>query len=175
MLLNFCKQYLSRIESLIQKDTKYLIIGLAVISIVVVLMLLIFLILLESVFNVEIFENDIFEKLWYTFIFFIDPGRIAEEDYNDNTQLSITFKILTTGFGIIAFSTLIATISQVVHDRIEKLRSGLKNVTSINHIIIIGFTNKTMPLLHEFFEGLEDEKETFYYYKSRKLINSQSY
>ena len=64
MLLNFCKQYLSRIESLIQKDTKYLIIGLAVISIVVVLMLLIFLILLESVFNVEIFENDIFEKLW---------------------------------------------------------------------------------------------------------------
>ena len=173
MLLNFCKQYLSRIESLIQKDTKYLIIGLAVISIVVVLMLLIFLILLESVFNVEIFENDIFEKLWYTFIFFIDPGRIAEEDYNDNTQLSITFKILTTGFGIIAFSTLIATISQVVHDRIEKLRSGLKNVTSINHIIIIGFTNKTMPLLHEFFEGLEDKKETFVIYTEKDPVYVQ--
>ena len=124
MLLNFFKKYLSRIEGLIQKDTKYLIIGLAIISSIVILTLLFFLIIIESLFKVEVFENDIFEKLWYTFVFFIDPGRIAEEDYAENSQISITFKLLTTGFGIVAFSTLIATISQVIHDRIENLRSG---------------------------------------------------
>ena len=102
MLLNFFKKYLSRIEGLIQKDTKYLIIGLAIISSIVILTLLFFLIIIESLFKVEVFENDIFEKLWYTFVFFIDPGRIAEEDYAENSQISITFKLLTTGFGIVA-------------------------------------------------------------------------
>ena len=174
------KKYLSRLESLVQKDTKYLIIGLAFLSIFAVLLLLFFLILLEFIFKVQVFENNLFEKLWYTFVFFIDPGRIAEEDYSENSQVSIAFKLIATGIGIIAFSTLIATISQVVHDTIEKLRSGLKNVTAVNHIIIIGFTEKTMPLLHEFFEGIEDKKETFVIYTEKdpqfvqKQINEYS-
>ena len=164
--MKILQKLINKAESLVQKDTKYLIIGLAFLSVLIVLILTFILLIFEFIFKIEVFSNSLYENLWYTFAFFIDPGLIAEENYSENSQISLTFKLLTTAFGIIAFSTLIATISQVVNDRIEGLRSGQTNVTAVDHIIIIGFTNKTIPLLHEFFEGKENKKETFVIFTS---------
>jgi len=105
-------------------------------------------------------EGFFAKYLWQTFAYFIDVGTIAADDYDQNSSLTIFYKIVITIFGIIVFSTLIGIISQALSNRIEELREGKGAVGAQDHIVIFNYTKKTIPLLSEFFLANEDKKKT---------------
>ena len=105
-------------------------------------------------------EGFFAKYLWQTFAYFIDVGTIAADDYDQNSPLTIFYKIIITIFGIVVFSTLIGIISQALSNRIEELREGKGSVAAKNHIVIFNYTKKTIPLLSEFFLAHESEKKT---------------
>ena len=115
-------------------------------------------------------EGFFAKYLWHTFAYFIDVGTIAADDYDQNSSLTIFYKIVITIFGIIVFSTLIGIISQALSNRIEELREGKGAVGAQDHIVIFNYTKKTIPLLSEFFLANEDKKKTIVILKVTWLI-----
>ena len=96
------------------------------------------------------------EFLWRSFVLFLNPGVLANSE--GSNVIDFLFKFTITIFGIIVFSTLVGIVTQGFAMHLERLRAGQSQVLEKNHIVICGYTKKTIPLIRQLSLAYENKK-----------------
>lgn len=96
------------------------------------------------------------EFLWRSFVLFLNPGVLANSE--GSNFIDFIFKFTITIFGIIVFSTLVGIVTQGFAIHLERLRAGQSQVLEKKHIVICGYTKKTIPLIRQLSLAYENKK-----------------
>jgi hypothetical protein len=128
------------VERLFLRGPHYRLLFIAIIIIIVTL------IAASLVYISSSFFNQFGEAVWWAFMHLIDPGYIS----SDQGTISKSVSVILIIFGYVIFmGALIAIMTQWLHSSMKKLESGLTPITQNNHIIILGWTNRSSAIIRE--------------------------
>jgi len=86
------------------------------------------------------------ESAWWAFLRLSDPGYLGD----DEGLLLQTVSTIVTVLGYVLFmGALIAIMTQWLHGTMRKLESGLTPIRRNDHILILGWTNRTVTIVRE--------------------------
>ncbi len=86
------------------------------------------------------------EAVWWAFLRLTDPGYLGD----DQGDLRRTISTVVTVLGYVLFlGALIAIMTQWLNATIARLQSGLTPIAQNDHIVILGWTNRTPTIIHE--------------------------
>jgi hypothetical protein len=86
------------------------------------------------------------ESAWWAFLRLTDPGYLGD----DKGFLLQTLSTIVTVLGYVLFmGALIAIMTQWLHQTMRKLESGMTPITQNDHILILGWTNRTPAIARE--------------------------
>ncbi len=86
------------------------------------------------------------ESTWWAFLRLTDPGYLGD----DEGRLLQTVSTIVTVLGYVLFmGALIAIMTQWLQSTMRKLESGLTPITQKDHILILGWTNRTAAIVQE--------------------------
>jgi Trk K+ transport system NAD-binding subunit len=84
--------------------------------------------------------------VWWAFLHMTDPGYLGDDQ-------GVTRRIVATSLtilGLVVFvGLLVAVITQWLQQRIVQFERGVTRVPFKNHVVILGWTNRTLTLLEE--------------------------
>ena len=106
------------------------------------------------------------ESVWWAFLRMTDPGYLGEDEGPFRRVLSTTLMI--SGY-VVFLGALVAIMTQWLNSKMEELEQGLTPVAVKNHIVILGWTNRTQPIVVEFFESVGKIKRFLARFGARKL------
>eukprot|EP00668_Euglena_longa_P015319 GGOE01019386.1.p1 GENE.GGOE01019386.1~~GGOE01019386.1.p1 ORF type:complete len:792 (+),score=259.72 GGOE01019386.1:35-2377(+) len=84
-------------------------------------------------------------SLWDCWIFVVDTSAHADEE---STAARLSALLMTVG-GMFIFAMMIGLISDGLAAQLDSLASGSAGVLEYDHIVILGWSNKLMPLIRE--------------------------
>ena len=84
--------------------------------------------------------------IWWAFLRLTDPGYLGD-DVGAWQRLVST--LLTISGYVVFMGTLVAILTRWLIARMDELERGLTPVTLKNHIVVLGWTSQTLPLLAE--------------------------
>eukprot|EP00667_Euglena_gracilis_P003442 EG_transcript_3453 len=84
-------------------------------------------------------------SLWESWIFVVDTSAHADEE---STGARLSALLMTVG-GMFIFAMMIGLISDGLAAQLDSLASGSAGVLECDHIVILGWSNKLMPLIRE--------------------------
>lgn len=90
--------------------------------------------------------GNIGEAVWWAFLRLTDPGYLGD-DVGKWQRLVST--ILTISGYVVFMGTLVAILTRWLIAKMADLERGLTPVTLRNHIVVLGWTSQTLPLLSE--------------------------
>lgn len=93
----------------------------------------------------EPFE-DVGDAIWWAFLRLTDPGYLGDDVGNWQRLVST---ILTISGYVVFMGTLVAILTRWLIAKMTDLERGLTPVTLRNHIVVLGWTSQTLPLLGE--------------------------
>jgi len=96
-------------------------------------------------------EWDVGASVWWAFLRLTDPGYLGEDE---GTWLRIISTFLTVSGYVVFLGALVAIMTQWLTSKMEELEQGLTPVAVKNHIVILGWTNRTHSIVIEFFESV---------------------
>jgi Trk K+ transport system NAD-binding subunit len=85
------------------------------------------------------------ETFWMSMMRVIDAGNVA----GDTGWIFRIVMLVVTMAGIFVFSVLVGILTSAIQDKIFELRKGRSTVLEENHIVILGWSSKIMPILSE--------------------------
>ena len=86
------------------------------------------------------------EAVWWAFLRLTDPGYLGDDE---GTLLRVVSTFLTV-FGFVVFvGALVATLTQWMNQTIATLEEGHTPVSMRNHVVILGWTNRTAAVVRE--------------------------
>jgi hypothetical protein len=88
------------------------------------------------------------DAVWWAFLRLTDPGYLGDDEGVWRRILSTIFTVL--GY-VLFLGSLVAIITSWLNQRIRWLEQGLSPVEYKNHIVILGWTNRTLPIMAELF------------------------
>lgn len=91
------------------------------------------------------------ESVWWAFLRLTDPGYLGDDQ---GTFLRVVSTFLTVSGYVVFLGALVAIMTQWLKSKMEELEQGLTPVAVKNHIVILGWTNRTYPIVVEFFESV---------------------
>lgn len=91
------------------------------------------------------------ESVWWAFLRLTDPGYLGDDE---GTFLRVVSTFLTVSGYVVFLGALVAIMTQWLNSKMEELEQGLTPVAVKNHIVILGWTNRTHPIVVEFFESV---------------------
>ncbi|CAN5664861.1 hypothetical protein BH23GEM10_BH23GEM10_15070 [soil metagenome] len=84
--------------------------------------------------------------VWWSFLRLTDPGYLGDDDGN----LERTVSTILTVLGYVIFlGALVAIMTQWLHERMAELELGLTPIAQRDHILIVGWTNRTPTIVRE--------------------------
>eukprot|EP01061_Rhynchopus_euleeides_P006537 TRINITY_DN15575_c0_g1_i2.p1 TRINITY_DN15575_c0_g1~~TRINITY_DN15575_c0_g1_i2.p1 ORF type:complete len:799 (+),score=301.99 TRINITY_DN15575_c0_g1_i2:92-2398(+) len=83
--------------------------------------------------------------MWKAWAFIADSGAHADET---DTAARVVGLFLTIG-GMLVFALVIGLISDAISDEFDSLKRGKARVIETDHTLILGWTDKTLPLIRE--------------------------
>ena len=86
------------------------------------------------------------EASWWAFLRMTDPGYLGDDE---GTILRIISTIVTICGYVFFMGSLIAIMTTWLNSTMKKLESGLTPITLSDHMLIIGWTNRTVPIIQE--------------------------
>src|SRR5690554_4182360 len=86
------------------------------------------------------------EAIWWAFLRLTDPGYLGD-DVGAWQRLVST--LLTVSGYVVFMGMLVAILTRWLIARMDELERGLTPVTLKNHIVVLGWSNQTLPLLAE--------------------------
>jgi hypothetical protein len=96
--------------------------------------------------ELAVFENAV----WWAFLRLSDPGYLGD----DHGAIKRVIATVITVLGYVLFmGALVAIMTQWLHETIRKLESGLTPISRNGHILILGWTNRTAPIIREIFSS----------------------
>lgn len=96
-------------------------------------------------------EWEFGESIWWAFLRLTDPGYLGDDE---GTWLRIISTFLTVSGYVVFLGALVAIMTQWLTSKMEELEQGLTPVAVKNHIVILGWTNRTHSIVVEFFESV---------------------
>lgn len=90
--------------------------------------------------------TDYGDAVWWSFLRLTDPGYLGDDEGN----LERTVSTILTVLGYVIFlGALVAIMTQWLNERMRELEMGLTPIAQRDHILIIGWTNRTPTIVRE--------------------------
>ena len=86
------------------------------------------------------------EAIWWAFLRLTDPGYLGDDE---GVLLRTVSTVLTVLGSAIFIGALIAILTQWLNETIEDLERGLTPIAQNNHVLILGWTNRTPAVVRE--------------------------
>ncbi len=86
------------------------------------------------------------EAVWWAFLRLTDPGYLGDDVGTVNRTLSTVLTVL--GY-VVFLGALVAVMTQWLNARMDRLESGLTPVARDDHVLVLGWTNRTEALVRE--------------------------
>lgn len=86
------------------------------------------------------------EAIWWAFLRLTDPGYLGDDE---GTWRRIVSTFLTVSGYVVFLGALVAIMTQRLIATMRALERGLTPVSIKNHVAILGWTNRTVPLVRE--------------------------
>ena len=90
--------------------------------------------------------NDAGAAIWWAFLRLTDPGYLGDDE---GVLLRTVSTVLTVLGSAIFLGALIAILTQWLNETIEDLERGLTPIAQNNHVLILGWTNRTPTVVRE--------------------------
>jgi ion channel POLLUX/CASTOR len=84
--------------------------------------------------------------VWWAFLRLSDPGYLGDDE---GTLLRLVSTLLTVLGYVVFLGALVAIMTQWLNQRMRDLESGLTPVAQRDHVLIIGWTNRTPTIVQE--------------------------
>lgn len=91
-------------------------------------------------------DLDFGDAVWWAFLRLTDPGYLGDDV---GTWRRIISTILTISGYVVFLGALVAIMTRWLIARMNQLEKGLTPVAYKNHVVILGWNNRTLPLLRE--------------------------
>ena len=88
------------------------------------------------------------DAVWWAFLRLSDPGYLGDDEGIWRRMVSTFFTI--AGY-VVFLGSLVAIITTWLNRRIRYLEQGLSPVRFENHMVVLGWTNRTLPIVAELF------------------------
>ncbi|AEL27304.1 CASTOR/POLLUX-related putative ion channel [Cyclobacterium marinum] len=106
------------------------------------------------------------EAIWWAFLRLTDPGYLGDDQGNWRRFIST---LLTLAGYVIFLGSLVAIITTWMNRKIRHLEQGLTPVTANNHMVILGWSNRTIHIAAEIFQSAGNLKRLFEKLNIKKL------
>lgn len=93
------------------------------------------------------------EGFWEAWTFMADPGTCSKTFLPEQRVVSSVMTIL----GFLFFGIVIAVVVDVTREKMEGLRQGKSKVVEAGHTVVLGWTDKTIPMIIELCISMESE------------------
>lgn len=103
---------------------------------------------------------------WWAFLRLSDPGYLGDDQ---GVWRRIVSTALTVGGYVLFLGALVAIMTQWLIARMREFERGLTPVALTDHVVIIGFTNRTIPLLRELLGTDHAERRFLAAFGTRRL------
>ncbi len=90
------------------------------------------------------------ESVWWAFLRLTDPGYLGDDE---GTMRRIISTILTVSGYVVFLGALVAIMTQWLTSKMGELEQGLTPVAVKNHIVILGWTDRTQSIVVELFQS----------------------
>lgn len=110
--------------------------------------------------------EDTGAAVWWAFLRLTDPGYLGDDV---GTWQRIVSTLLTISGYVVFMGTLVAILTRWLIAKMQDLERGLTPVTLMNHIVVLGWTAQTPPLVAELFGSTGRMQRFLEKHDSRKL------
>lgn len=90
--------------------------------------------------------EDVGDAVWWAFLRLTDPGYLGDDE---GTWLRFVSTLLTVSGYVVFMGTLVAILTRSLIARMTALERGLTPVAFRNHVVIVGWNSRTLPLIRE--------------------------
>ncbi|HBQ59805.1 MAG TPA: ion channel DMI1, partial [Balneolaceae bacterium] len=87
--------------------------------------------------------SSVGESIWWAFLRLSDPGYLGDDE---GTWRRIVSTFLTVAGYVVFMGSMVAIITSWLNRKIRSLEQGLTPVTANNHVVILGWTNRTIHI-----------------------------
>ena len=84
--------------------------------------------------------------IWWAFLRLTDPGYLGDDEGVARRAISTVLTVL--GY-VLFMGSLVAIMTQWLNQKIRNFESGLTPIVRRNHIVILGWTNRTPAIVEE--------------------------
>jgi hypothetical protein len=106
------------------------------------------------------------ETIWWAFLRLTDPGYLGDDE---GTWRRIVSTFLTVAGNVVFIGSLVAIITTWLNRKIRNLEQGLTKVSARNHILILGWNNRTTHIAGELFQSSKRVKKFLKRYGAKNL------
>ena len=112
-------------------------------------------------------DTNLLDAMWWAFLRLTDPGYLGDDQGLGRRTLGTV--VTVTGY-VLFMGSLVAILTQWLHRLMAKLDDGLTPISMDDHVVILGWTDRTVTIVKELFSaGLRLER----FLKLRKESNLQ--
>jgi ion channel POLLUX/CASTOR len=86
------------------------------------------------------------EAVWWAFLRLTDPGYLGDDE---GAFVRVVSTVLTVMGYVVFLGSLVAIMTQWLNATMARLESGLTPVSRQHHVVILGFTNRTVSMIRE--------------------------
>ncbi len=90
--------------------------------------------------------EDVGDAVWWAFLRLTDPGYLGDDE---GSWLRFVSTLLTVSGYVVFMGTLVAILTRSLIARMTALERGLTPVAFRNHVVILGWNSRTLPLIRE--------------------------
>ncbi|MFU8861643.1 MAG: CASTOR/POLLUX-related putative ion channel [Cyclonatronaceae bacterium] len=106
------------------------------------------------------------EAFWWAFLRLSDPGYLGDDEGLWRRSVST---LLTVAGYVVFMGSLVAIITSWLNQKIRTLEQGLTHVTAYKHVVILGWTNRTIHIAAELFQSSARVKKFLKRHGARSL------
>jgi ion channel POLLUX/CASTOR len=106
------------------------------------------------------------EAVWWAFLRLSDPGYLGDDE---GLFIRGVSTVLTVSGYVVFLGSLVAIMTQWLNATMARLESGLTPVTRTDHVLILGWNNRTVPVVEELLLSEERVRRFLRHHGARSL------
>ena len=106
------------------------------------------------------------EAVWWAFLRLSDPGYLGDDE---GLFIRGVSTVLTVSGYVVFLGSLVAIMTQWLNATMARLESGLTPVTRTDHVLILGWNNRTVPVVEELLRSEERVRRFLRHHGARSL------
>ncbi|MAT39962.1 MAG: hypothetical protein CL946_10205 [Ectothiorhodospiraceae bacterium] len=114
-----------------------------------------------EVFQIDVgpdFASDGSDRFWPSVRFWWVVTHLLETYWIEASIVEQLTATILTLFNFLVFAAIIGLVGSKIQSRLESMRRGTSRAIEFNHYVIIGWSEKVLPIVRELHEGLERKR-----------------